>query len=97
MDAVVFYKISNPKYAVCSVENADNATQLLAQTSLRNCLGTRNLQEILQQRDDLSRELQHIIDPPTDKWGVKVSNRLSYFFGYFIAFIIMINYVLGNS
>merc|ERR1719315_41750 len=43
VDAVVYYKINNPMSAICNVTNASQSTKLLAATTLRNCLGTRNL------------------------------------------------------
>ena len=58
VDAVVYYKIHNPTISVANVENASHSTQLLAQTTLRNVLGTKNLAEILQERDIISHSMQ---------------------------------------
>jgi len=54
------------------VEKADQSTRLLAQTTLRNFLGTKNLSEILADREEISRAMQHSLDEATDPWGVKV-------------------------
>jgi len=72
VDAVIYYRVQNPVDAVIHVKNFDNATKLLAATSLRNVLGTKNLAEILSERDAISNELQLILDKETDPWGVKV-------------------------
>lgn len=72
VDAVVYYKINNPTISVINVENASNSTRLLAQTTLRNILGTKTLTEILQQRDEISHTMQSVLDVGTDPWGVKV-------------------------
>ncbi|GFS07955.1 erythrocyte band 7 integral membrane protein [Elysia marginata] len=72
VDAVVYYRISSPTISVANVENAANSTQLLAQTSLRNVLGTQNLSEILSNREHISEQMQNVLDDATDKWGIKV-------------------------
>ncbi|CAG0884742.1 unnamed protein product [Darwinula stevensoni] len=72
VDAVVFYRISNATVSVANVENAHHSTRLLAQTSLRNVLGTRNLHEILSERETISGTMQTNLDEATDSWGIKV-------------------------
>jgi len=54
------------------VENANRSTRLLAQTTLRNVLGTKNLSEILGERESISDTMQSSLDEATDPWGVKV-------------------------
>lgn len=72
VDAVVYYKISNPLFAVCNVTNAARATQLLAATTLRTVLGTKNLAEILSDREHTAQVLLAQLDHATDDWGIKV-------------------------
>jgi erythrocyte band 7 integral membrane protein len=72
VDAVVFYKIFNPTVSVMNVEDADRSTRLLAQTTLRNVLGTKSLAEILSEREEISNMMQETLDAATDVWGVKV-------------------------
>jgi len=72
VDAVVYYRISNPWVSVCNVENASQSTKLLAQTTLRNFLGTKTLSEILNEREIISNLIQNYLDEGTDPWGVKV-------------------------
>merc|ERR1712012_952828 len=72
VDAVVYYKINNPFISVVNVENASHSTRLLAQTTLRNILGTKTLSEILSERETISHVMQHALDEATDPWGVKV-------------------------
>lgn len=72
VDAVVYYRISDPTMSVTNVEKADQSTRLLAQTTLRNFLGTKNLSEILADREEVSRAMQTSLDEATDPWGVKV-------------------------
>uniref|UniRef100_A0A1I8JL97 PHB domain-containing protein n=1 Tax=Macrostomum lignano TaxID=282301 RepID=A0A1I8JL97_9PLAT len=72
VDAVVYYRIFSPVVSVTNVEDADRSTRLLAQTTLRNVLGTKNLSEILSEREEISCMMQECLDLATDPWGVKV-------------------------
>jgi len=72
VDAVCYYKINDPWISIVKVENAASSTRLLAQTTLRNILGTKSLAETLSQRDSIAADMQHILDVGTDPWGVKV-------------------------
>lgn len=72
VDAVVYYRISNATAAICNVENFTNSTRLLAATTLRNILGTRNLAEMLSYRESISHVMQSTLDEATNGWGVKV-------------------------
>ncbi|TMW52420.1 hypothetical protein DOY81_002509 [Sarcophaga bullata] len=72
VDAVVYYRVSNATVSVANVENAHHSTRLLAQTTLRNTMGTRHLHEILSERMTISGTMQVQLDEATDAWGIKV-------------------------
>merc|ERR1712038_1895192 len=72
VDAVVYYRVSNATVSVANVENAHHSTRLLAQTTLRNILGTKNLHEILSDRESISGSMQTVLDEATTAWGIKV-------------------------
>merc|ERR1712012_1445518 len=72
VDAVVYYRVSNATVSVANVENAHHSTRLLAQTTLRNILGTKNLHEILSDRESISGSMQANLDDATAAWGIKV-------------------------
>ena len=72
MDAVVYYRVNKPVLSVVNVNNVDGATRLLAQTTLRNMLGTRSLFEVLNDRENIQREMLHSLDEATDTWGIRV-------------------------
>ncbi|KAF1747938.1 hypothetical protein GCK72_024404 [Caenorhabditis remanei] len=72
VDAVIYYRICNATVSVANVENAHHSTRLLAQTTLRNMLGTRSLSEILSDRETLATSMQTILDEATESWGIKV-------------------------
>jgi regulator of protease activity HflC (stomatin/prohibitin superfamily) len=73
VDAVVYYRITDSEKAVVEVQRYDVATSLLAQTTLRDILGTQSLDDLLSKREELNKSLQTIIDQGTDPWGIKVS------------------------
>jgi len=58
VDAVVYYRVSNATVSVANVENAHHSTRLLAQTTLRNVLGTKNLSEILSERESIASSMK---------------------------------------
>ncbi len=68
VDAVVYYRVFNPVISIANVENAQESTRLLAQTSLRNVLGTNSLAEILSNREAVSLCMREILDEATDHW-----------------------------
>ena len=72
VDAVCYFRTFNPVIAVTNVENAQFSTRLLAATTLRNILGTRTLQEILQDKESIAHHMQELLDVATDNWGIKV-------------------------
>jgi len=73
VDAVVYFRITDSQKAVVEVQRYEVATSLLAQTTLRDILGTQSLDELLSKREELNKSLQTIIDQGTDPWGIKVS------------------------
>ncbi|XP_059094330.1 uncharacterized protein LOC131889269 isoform X3 [Tigriopus californicus] len=72
VDAVVYYRVSNPTMATNNVEDFSHSTHLLAATTLRNVLGTKHLAEILSERETISHVMEQTLDEATDPWGVKV-------------------------
>lgn len=72
VDAVVYFQVVNPMLAVCNNENYNKSTQLLAATTLRNVLGTKNLSEILSDRETIADTMHNYIEEATDPWGVHV-------------------------
>lgn len=73
VDAVIYYRVTEPERAVIQVENYKLATSLLAQTTLRDVLGQIELDDLLSKRDELNKKLQEILDRHTDPWGIKVA------------------------
>ena len=72
VDAVVFFRVSNATISVANVEDSHHSTRMLAQTTLRNILGTKNLHEILSERESISSGIQQLLDEGTSPWGILV-------------------------
>jgi regulator of protease activity HflC (stomatin/prohibitin superfamily) len=73
VNAVVYYRVIDPRRAIVDVEDYTYATSQLAQTTLRSVLGQAELDDLLASRERLNQELQQILDNQTDPWGIKVS------------------------
>src|SRR5215813_5310689 len=73
VNAVVYFRVVDPRSAVVQVENFLYATSQEAQTSLRSILGQAHLDELLSERERLGAMLQEVIDQHTEPWGVKVT------------------------
>ena len=73
VNAVLYFRVMDPRRAIVEVENYHYATSQLAQTTLRSVLGQVDLDDLLSQRERLNVDLQHILDQRTDPWGIKVS------------------------
>lgn len=74
INAVIYYKIDNPGKAICEVEDYYYAVTQLAQTTMRDIVGSVNLDQLLSERDSISNQICSMIDKATDPWGIKVEN-----------------------
>jgi len=74
VSAVLYFRVIDPERAIIQVEHYFNATNQLAQTTLRSVLGQHDLDEMLSQRDKLNADIQNILDEQTASWGIKVTN-----------------------
>jgi len=76
VDAVLFWKIVDPKKAALDVADYQSAINWASQTALRDVIGKTVLAEMLEGRDKISGVLQKIIDERTEPWGIKVKDVL---------------------
>ena len=72
VDAVIFYQVMDPPKSIYNIRNFNYAISKLAQTNLRNLIGTLALDESLTSRETINTDLRMILDEATDIWGVKV-------------------------
>jgi regulator of protease activity HflC (stomatin/prohibitin superfamily) len=73
VNAIVYFRVTDPTKAVIEVTNFLYATSQLAQTSLRSVLGEVDLDWLLSQREKINVRLQAVLDQHTGPWGVKVT------------------------
>ncbi len=74
VNAVVYYRVIDPEKSIIQVEDFNQATSELAQTTLRSVVGQHELDQMLAERERLNDDVQRILDAQTDAWGIKVSN-----------------------
>jgi len=72
VDAVLFWKVVDPKQAALAVSDYQSAISWASQTALRDVIGKTMLSDMLEGRDKISNLLQTIIDQRTEPWGIKV-------------------------
>ena len=73
VNAVLYFRVSDPSVAILEIEDFLYATSQLAQTTLRSVLGEVELDELLSDREKINAVLKRIIDERTDAWGIQVS------------------------
>lgn len=74
VNAVLYFRVTDPEKAIIKVEDFFEATSQLAQTTLRSVLGQHELDVILAEREQLNSSLQHILAEQTNAWGIQVTN-----------------------
>ena len=74
INAVIYYKVTDASKAILEVEDFFHAMSQLAQTTMRNIVGSAELDEVLSKREELSSRIRDIIDKESDAWGIKVEN-----------------------
>jgi regulator of protease activity HflC (stomatin/prohibitin superfamily) len=73
VNAVAYFRVTDPVRAITEVEAYPVATSQIAQTTLRSVLGRAELDDLLAERDQLNDSLRRIIDEQTEPWGIKVT------------------------
>merc|ERR1711971_370004 len=72
VNAIMYYKVADATRAVANVDDYSGSARLLAATTLRNVLGTKNLGDILSERESIAHEMQTLLFEATEPWGVSV-------------------------
>ena len=74
VNAVIFYRVSDPQKAIINIENFYYATMQLAQTTMRNIVGEVVLDDLLAKREQLAEKIKKIVGEFTKTWGIEVAN-----------------------
>ena len=72
VNAIMYYKVHDATSAVSNVDDYSGSARLLAATTLRNVLGTKDLGDILSERENIAQEMQELLHEATEPWGVTV-------------------------
>jgi regulator of protease activity HflC (stomatin/prohibitin superfamily) len=72
VDAVAYFRVKDPVSSVVKIQNWYNASQLVAQTSLRSIIGRHELDQVLAERQQVNAELKLALDEQTEPWGIQV-------------------------
>jgi len=73
VNAVAYFRVTDPARAITEVEQYAVATSQIAQTTLRSVLGRAKFDDLLSERDQLNESLARVIDEQTEPWGIKVT------------------------
>merc|ERR1719308_140150 len=69
VNSIMYYKVRDATSAVANVDDYSGSARLLAATTLRNVLGTKNLGDILSERESIATEMQDLLHEATEPWG----------------------------
>lgn len=72
VNAVLWFKVTDPQRAVLTVANYQFAVYQFAVTALRNIIGQHQLDDVLKERLEINNRLQQIVDEVTEPWGIKI-------------------------
>jgi regulator of protease activity HflC (stomatin/prohibitin superfamily) len=72
VDAVAYFQVVDAEASVIRIQNWYQASQLVAQTTLRSIVGRHELDQLLTERERIDSELQEALDLQTESWGIKV-------------------------
>ncbi len=73
IDTVIYYQVTNPEAATYEIANPMSAIEQLAVTTMRNIIGTMDMEQALTGRDQINGQLRGVLDEATGRWGIRVS------------------------
>ena len=73
IDSVIYFQVTDPKSATYEIANYLQAIEQLTVTTLRNVIGSMDLEETLTSRDQINAQLRGVLDEATGKWGIRVN------------------------
>ncbi len=73
IDTVVYFQVTEPRAATYAINNYIQAVEQLTVTTLRNVVGSMNLEQTLTSRDEINSQLRVVLDEATGKWGIRVA------------------------
>lgn len=74
IDSVIYYQVTDPTRATYEIANYLQAIEQLTVTTLRNVIGSMDLEQTLTSRDEINGQLRGVLDQATGRWGIRVAN-----------------------
>jgi len=74
VNAVLYYRVLEAKDAILKVEDFEFAVSQLSQTTMRDIVGEVTLDQLLQERESISKRIKEIVDKATDPWGIRIES-----------------------
>ncbi|HKC27144.1 MAG TPA: SPFH domain-containing protein [Jatrophihabitans sp.] len=73
VDSVIYFQVTDPRSATYEIANYIQAVEQLTITTLRNVIGSLNLEQALTSRDEINSKLRGVLDEATGPWGIRVA------------------------
>ena len=73
VDAVVFLKVIDSKKSIVNIQDFTYAVKQYSQTTLRNVIGQKSLDELLEKREEISEAIKKAVDTQSEKWGLDIT------------------------
>jgi regulator of protease activity HflC (stomatin/prohibitin superfamily) len=73
IDSVIYFQVTDPKFATYEIANYIQAVEQLTVTTLRNVVGGMDLETTLTSRDQINGQLRGVLDEATGRWGIRVN------------------------
>ena len=73
IDTVIYYQVTNPEAATYEIADPMQGIEQLAVTTMRNIIGTMDMEQALTGRDQINGQLRGVLDEATGRWGIRVS------------------------
>jgi regulator of protease activity HflC (stomatin/prohibitin superfamily) len=73
VDSVIYFQVTDPRAATYEIANYIQAVEQLTITTLRNVIGSLNLEQALTSRDEINSKLRGVLDEATGPWGIRVA------------------------
>ncbi len=73
IDSVIYYQVNDPMHATYEIANYIQAIEQLTVTTLRNVIGSLDLEQTLTSRDQINQQLRGVLDEATGRWGIRVN------------------------
>ena len=74
IDSVIYYQVTDPIRATYEIADYLQAIEQLTVTTLRNVIGSMDLEQTLTSRDEINGQLRGVLDQATGRWGIRVAN-----------------------